>query len=153
MNKFLSIAFILIFFQSCRTIDIGSVQIISNDEINFNQQYVLIKQNVVGHSKTTTSEALSSAIKDAITKYKYGVYLKNAHITKVAKIYTVTGDLYGYDRPDNKERNLIIGDQVLYRDDRNRLVTGTILEFKHDSVMVRTITQSRMLHIDAVNRK
>jgi hypothetical protein len=154
MNKLLAICAILLFTSCVTTKQIGSVNMISNRNVESNANYVLLKSYMgadrkeIRQSKALTVEA---AIDQVVKSTPGGEYLKNVKIYIVAKALTkylaVEGDVWGISENANF-RGFTVGDKVkwtkLFKD-----YTGIIVDLKNDkSCTIKADPDQSIVEVD-----
>lgn len=134
MNKYLLFCAILLLASCVTTKQIGTVNMISNRNIESSANYALLK-SYMGANKQEIRQSKAKTIEDAIDQVVKstpgGEFLKNVKIYKVSTNYlAVEGDVWGITENMNF-RGFAVGDKVkwtkLFKD-----YTGVIVDLKND---------------------
>ena len=134
-------------FASCATTSlrqIGSVNMISNRNVDSKTEYVLL-QAYAGGSESDLKESESLTIDDAINEpvksVAGGEFLKNVKIYTIMRgsvfYYAAVGDVWGIAGVENSYNGLRSGDKVTWKNpkkitDEPKYLTGVVLSVKLD---------------------
>lgn len=118
-KQILILALISLLSASCSSyVKIGKINMVSNRNINTNQEYKLIEKDVEGIGEVSVnSDAFGEALDNAVKKFKNGEYMMNVsiYITKNTKKMKVVGDVWGIVSKEmqNISQKFNVGDTVM----------------------------------------
>jgi hypothetical protein len=136
MNKLLPFCAIFLLVSCATTKQIGSVNMISNRNVESSVNYVMLKSYMGASNKeirNSKAETIQDAIDQVVKSTPGGEFLKNVKIyLKDNKYLIVEGDVWGIATNANF-RGYSVGDKVkwtkLFKD-----YIGTIVDLKNDNV-------------------
>ncbi|RYM32358.1 hypothetical protein ERX46_13830 [Brumimicrobium glaciale] len=142
MKNLLLLALSSLLFTSCYH-RIGDLTLVSNQNYDSSEEYVMIAQNVEGKAKSKKGDPLETAIDNVVIENN-GNHLRNAKIfvKKNGQVIKVVGDVYGDKRylvdvvtSVVKDVKLEIGDTVSFKS-HGRILEGKILGLNSEAAIV-----------------
>jgi len=151
MNKLLLFCAIFLLASCASTKQIGSINMISNRNLESSANYVLIK-TYMGASQKELKKSRALKLEDAIDKVVKstpgGEYLRNVKVYLTSKKYlAVEGDVWGI--PTNANfQGFSVGDKVKWTK-LSKDYTGVIVDLKNDKVCtIKSDSDQSIVEID-----
>lgn len=138
----------IVLITGCGWTRIGSLTMISTRNIESKVEYKLIAKDVEGVSKLKERDAFQEAVDEAVRQYPEGELMKNVvvSIKDNGKKIKVKGDVWGVPSVEKNvtqkvtaEINFEMGDRVAFKNDRGKIVEGTIKGINANQAMVEFI--------------
>jgi phage tail sheath protein FI len=152
MNKLLLLCAI-VFFSSCAVTikQIGSVNMISNRNIDGSTNYVLLKSYMGANQKElrkSKAVTVQDAIEQVVKSTPGGEFLKNVKLyTTSKKYFAVEGDVWGFAANANFQ-GFAVGDKVKWTK-LFKNYTGTIVDLKNDKACtIKRDSDSNITEVD-----